>query len=144
MPPAPVTETRLRPVVAAAIVWSVAFAAIHVAWALGSSAGLGGRSVTGALLVIDVLAIPLCLLAAWVAWRLGSERRAATAPKVVRTMALVACGVLTLRGLGTVQALLWPPDDATLLTRLVDPYFLVGGMLFGFVARLPRAAGPSE
>jgi hypothetical protein len=59
------------------VVWSLAFAAIHVAWALGSDVGLGGRAVTGLLLVIDVVAIPLCLLAAWVAWRLsdGAARR---------------------------------------------------------------------
>ncbi len=56
-------------------------------------------------------------------------------------LALVACGVLALRGLGTIQALLWPPDDATLLTRLVDPWFLLGGVLFGLVAR-GAARGP--
>jgi len=32
-----------------------------------------------------------------------------------------------------------PPDDATVLTRLVDPYFLVGGLLFALLARRPQA-----
>jgi len=41
-------------------------------------------------------------------------------------------------GLGTVQALVAPPDDATALTRLVDPFFLLGGLLFGS----SRAAQP--
>jgi hypothetical protein len=36
---------------------------------------------------------------------------------------------------GTVQALIAPPDDATLLTCLVDPYFLLGGVLFALLAR---------
>jgi hypothetical protein len=50
-------------------------------------------------------------------------------------MAVAAAVVLTLRGLGTIQAAVVPPDDATLLTRLVDPYFLLGGVLFALVAR---------
>jgi len=128
-------DTRLRPVAVAAIAWSLSFAAIHVAWAIGSTAGLGGRRVTGVLLAIDIVAIPLCLLAAWVAWRLRDDRRSAAAPRVVRTMAWAACWLLALRGLGTVQALVAPPDDATTFTRLVDPFFLLGGLLFGLVAR---------
>lgn len=131
-------DTRLRAVAAAAIVWAVAFGAIHVAWALGSSAGLGGRRVTGLLLAIDIVAIPLCALAAWVAWRLAGERRARSAPRPVHTMAWAACVLLGLRGLGTIQALVAPPDDATTLTRLVDPFFLLGGVLFGLLAAWAR------
>lgn len=127
-------DTRLRAVALAAIVWALSFAAIHVAWALGSTVGLGGRRVTGVLLAIDIVAIPLCLLAAWVAWRLRDDRRSATAPQVVHAMAWGACVLLGLRGLGTIQALVAPPEDATTLTRLVDPFFLLGGLLFGLVA----------
>ncbi len=127
-------DTRLRAVAITAIVWALSFAAIHVAWALGSTVGLGGRRVTGVLLAINIVAIPLCLLAAWVAWRLGTERRSATATRVVHRMAWAACVVLGLRGLGTIQALVAPADDATTLTRLVDPFFLLGGVLFGLVA----------
>lgn len=99
--------TRPRPAAVLAIAWGLSFAAIHVAWALGSTAGLGGREVTGVLMAINVVAIPLCLLAA-------------------------------LRGLGTVQALVAPPGDATTFTRLVDPFFLLGGVLFFMVARGAR------
>lgn len=127
-------DGRLRLVAAAAIAWSQSFAAIHVAWALGSTAGLDGRRVTGLLLVIDIVAIPLCLLATWIAWRLRNDRHAATAPHLIRTMAWIASLVLGLRGLGTIQALLAPPEDATTLTRLVDPFFLLGGVLFGLLA----------
>ncbi len=114
--------------------WSLAFAAIHVAWALGSTAGLDGRRVTGLLLVIDVVAIPLCLLAAWTAWRLRDPHHVSQAAPIVLRMAAAAALVLGLRGLGTVQALIAPPADATVLTRLVDPYFLLGGVLFGLLA----------
>ena len=124
-----------RPVALAAVAWALAFAAIHLAWAAGSTFGLDGRRVTGLLLAIDIVAISLCLLAAWVAWRLRSDRSAAAAPQAVVTLAWAACVVLSVRGLGTIQALVQPPDDATVLTRLVDPYFLLGGILFGLVAR---------
>lgn len=134
-------STRLRPVAVAAIAWSLSFAAIHVAWALGSTVGLGGRRVTGVLLAIDIIAIPLCLLAAWIAWRLRDDRLSAAAPRAVRAMAWAACWLLALRGLGTVQALVAPPDEATTLTRLVDPFFLLGGLLFGFVAHPPHDGG---
>ena len=131
----PSAATRIRPVGAAAIAWSLAFAVIHVAWALGSTAGLDGRRVTGVLLVIDIVAIPLCLLAAWIAWQLRDDLRARLATRSVRRLAWAAAVVLGLRGLGTIQALVAPPDDATLLTRLVDPYFLLGGVLFALLAR---------
>ncbi len=125
--------------------WSLAFAAIHVAWALGSTAGLDGRRVTGLLLVIDVVAIPLCLLAAWIAWQLRDPRRARRAPPIVHRMAWGAALVLGLRGLGTVQALIAPPADATVLARLVDPYFLLGGALFALLAwRASRARPPGR
>lgn len=127
-----------------AIAWALSFAAIHVAWALGSTVGLGGRRVTGVLLAIDIVAIPLCLLAAWVAWRLGDERRSAMAPRVIHAMAWTACVLLTLRGLGTIQALIVPSEDATTLTRLVDPFFLVGGLLFGLVAHTGRPSARRE
>lgn len=136
--------TRPRAAAVLAIGWGLGFAAIHVAWALGSTAGLDGRKVTGVLMVINVVAIPLCLLAAWVAWRLRDDRRAATAPAFVRHLAWAVCAVLALRGLGTIQALIAPPDDATTLTRLVDPFFLLGGVLFGLVARASAPAGAVE
>ncbi len=142
MPSGP--DTRLRAVAAAAVLWAVAFGAIHVAWALGSTAGLGGRRVSGVLLAIDIAAIPLCALAAWVAWQLASERRARSAPRAVRLMAWAACVLLGLRGLGTIQALVAPPDDATTLTRLVDPFFLLGGVLFGLLAAWARSPGAPE
>ncbi len=133
------TAKGIRPFALAAFAWSLAFAAIHVAWALGSTAGLGGRRVTGLLLAIDIVAIPLCLLAAGVAWRLRDKHRARQAPPVIYRMAWAAAVVLGLRGLGTIQALIAPTDDATTLTRLVDPFFLLGGALFGLLAW--RAAG---
>jgi len=138
-------DGRLRLVALAAIAWSQSFAAIHVAWALGSTAGLGGRRVSGVLLAIDIVAVPLCLLATWIAWRLRDDRHAATAPRLIRTLAWMACLVLGLRGLGTIQALLAPPADATTLTRLVDPFFLLGGALFGLLAhRSARNDPPDE
>jgi len=106
---------RVRLVAVAAIVWSLSFAVIHVAWALGSRVALGGRRVSGVLLAIDIVAIPFCLLAGWVAWRLRDEDHAAprrAAPRLVGRLAWAACLILGLRGLGTIQALVAPPQDA--------------------------------
>jgi len=135
-------DRQVRPLAVAAISWSLSFAAIHVAWAPGSSVGLGGRRVTGVLLAIDFIAIPLCLLAAGTAWQLRDTCRAVAAPRLVSRMAWMACLVLSLRGLGTLQALVAPTTDATTRTRLVDPFFLVGGVLFGFLARGSAPGGP--
>jgi len=59
-------------------------------------------------------------------------------------MAWAACVVLSLRGLGTIQALVAAPDDATTLTRLVDPFFLLGGVLFGLLARDSAPREPAD
>ncbi len=106
------------PIALAAISWSLAFAAIHVAWALGSTAGLGGRRVTGMLLAIDVLAIPLCLLAAWIAWRLRDPGRARRAPPIVPPDGLGRrAGARAPRARDRPGA---DPANATALTRRVD------------------------
>lgn len=135
---------QVRTLAVAAIAWSLSFAAIHAAWALGSSIGLGGRRVAGVLLAIDIVAIPLCVLAAGIAWLLRDTGRAVAAPRLVRRMAWMACLVLSLRGLGTIQSLVAPTADATTLTRLVDPFFLVGGVLFGLLARGSVPRGPTS
>jgi hypothetical protein len=51
----------------AACVWALVFTAPHIYWAVGGTTGLAGHSMTGALLVVNLVAIPLCLLAAGVA-----------------------------------------------------------------------------
>ena len=51
----------------AASAWALAFAAVHLYWALGGTVGLPkGMSVdmNPALFVIDVLAVPLCVVGA--------------------------------------------------------------------------------
>jgi hypothetical protein len=130
----------------AACAWSLAFAAVHLNWALGGTALLPlGMSVgmNPALFVIDVIAVPLCLLGALLAlsfvrpWGRAFPRRALlacgwgvcailvlhSAPTLVRG-ALVAVGLLD--------------ADLSVLERwslfVYEPWFFTGGLLYGLSA----------
>src|SRR3712207_1486058 len=61
------TPARANAAAYAACAWALAFAAVHLYWALGGNAGLPpGMSVGGspALFAIDVVAVPLCVTGA--------------------------------------------------------------------------------
>jgi uncharacterized protein DUF3995 len=132
-----------RAVSGAAAVWAVAFSAVHVYWLAGGTLGLpGGMSVVDnvPLLIIDVIAVPACMVAAWLAWLLpGRGPR-----RVSRRMRLGAGWLVTAVLLG--HSLPTVPDwarvlftsarlsDLPLMERftvgLYEPWFLVGGLLF--------------
>ncbi|MEV7121744.1 DUF3995 domain-containing protein [Kitasatospora griseola] len=128
----------------AAAFWSAGFALVHLYWLLGGRVGLpGGLSVLDntPLLVIDVVAIPLCAAAAalalalvrpwggrlpargllWAARGTAVVLIAHAAPSVPDWAALAA-------GHRPVAEL-----DATarFATLLYEPFFLAGGVLFG-------------
>ena len=71
--PAPV-PARSDVVAYAACAWSLAFAAVHLYWAIGGTVGLPpGMSVgmNAALFVIDVVAVPLCVVGSLLALSLA-------------------------------------------------------------------------
>ncbi len=131
---------RLPPIVRrsalAAVAWGLLFAAIHAYWAVGGTVGLEGERVTGALLVIDLIAVPLCLLAAATA---GAAVRPSLWPApfwMLRAAAWAAGIVLGLRGLmGIAQTALGQAGDVPWAVVAADPFFLLGGLLFGTIAR---------
>lgn len=135
----------------AAATWSVLFALVHVYWLLGGRAGLpDGMDLFGntALLIIDVIAIPLSFGAAALAlalvrpWGERFPRR------------LLRAGVWGTTGLLLVHALPSIPDwialaagtrtlgdfsaDERFVTVLYEPWFLAGGLLFGAAALATR------
>ena len=133
------TARRERWVYYAACVWSVCFAAPHTWWALGASFGFPGgpanydRWMTSWWRYLyDVIVVLLSVLGAVVAVSLRPAC-ASRFRRVFRPMAWVAAALLTVRGVaglvvdGMADPIWWPT-------------FLIGGLLFGSVAWLSRAA----
>lgn len=115
--------------------WGLLFAAIHAYWALGGTGGLEGERVTGGLLVIDVIAIPLCLLAALIAYATVRPSLWAAPAWMLRAGAWTAAVALGLRGLtGLAQTALGQGGDVPWGVAAADPFFLLGGLLFGAIA----------
>lgn len=149
----------------AATAWSVLFGVFHFYWALGGSLGLGDGAqakagLTGGMLAYDLVVAVLCFVGAWVAHELGK----APAPRLLlprwmfltmawtATIALVArggigvaddilrsTGVLTngLSGM-TIQDVYGEPHPSTYTMwsmRVVDGFFVFGGLVFGTALR---------
>lgn len=122
----------------AACVWAVLFAAPHVLWALGIPAGFPGGPASHQLMIstwrysFDVVVIFLSGLAFVVALALIRPWGRVIPRWIPRTMAWIASGMLTLRGVaglivdGSSDPVWWPT-------------FLVGGLLFGAIALGVRA-----
>jgi hypothetical protein len=134
--------------------WMALFAGVHVYWGLGGTALLpDGTSVVGnqTLLVIDLVAIPLCLAAAAISWLLRpgqrlsrlESRRWLLLPATLGAAVMVAHA---LSGLAMVTGrALWGAgvtwDEAAYLLAY-EPYWLVGGLAMaatvsGFRGSLP-------
>ncbi len=130
----------------AACAWALVFAVVHLYWGLGGTAGLPpGLSVfdNTALFVIDLVAIPLCLIGALLAlalvrpwgerfprWMLLSAAWGATALFVAHALPTVVDAVVLALGLRAEG--LAPIDRFSLF--LYEPYWLLGGILFGAAA----------
>lgn len=120
----------------AACAWAFAFAAAHVYWGLGGRAGLPvGVPMTGALFVVNLVAIPLCLVSALLALALVRPWGRLIPRWMLLAAAWGACALLVLRGgVGLVQLLGSALEQVPLLIVLAEPRFLVGGILFGMAA----------
>lgn len=131
----------------AAAGWMIIFSLVHVYWALGGSAGLpSGMSIYDniPLLVIDIVAIPLCLLGAALAlalvrpWGRRYSRKflllaawGAAAFMIVHALPAVIDVLIIAFGSSTV-------DGLTELERfsifLYEPFWLLGGVIWAFAA----------
>lgn len=130
----------------AACAWALVFAAVHLYWGLGGTAGLPpGLSLfdNTALFVIDLVAIPLCVIGALLAlalvrtwgkrfprWMLLSAAWGASALFVAHAVPTVIDVVVLALGQRTEE--LAPIERLSLF--LYEPYWLLGGILFGVAA----------
>ena len=119
----------------AASVWAFVFTIPHIYWAVGGTAGLADHAMTGPLLAINLVAIPLCLLAAIVALAIV---RSWEVPRWLLLPLVWGAGtVLSVRGIvGLVQRALSIDQigQQPVLALLADPWFLLGGVLFSITA----------
>lgn len=117
-----------------ACVWALIFAAAHIYWAIGGTVGLQGHGMTGLLFLINLVAIPLCFIAAIVAVALTESWDQTIPHWMWLTAAWGASTLLVLRGIvGIVQGL-FSQNHVPLLLMAYDSWFLLGGILFSSVA----------
>lgn len=131
--------------------WSLVFSAPHFYWAVGGRGGLGvqGAAADAALeqpwfATYNLVAGGLGLLGAVLAFTLWRGWGGSFVRRWGRTAATVAAAVLALRGVVGLT-LLTMEFEATVLDGqmppvllAIEPWFLVGGVSFGLMARSSR------
>jgi Protein of unknown function (DUF3995) len=130
----------------AATTWAFVFALVHLYWALGGTAGLPkGMSVdvNPALFVIDVLAVPLCLVGALLALSLVRPWGRRIPRRLLLAGAWAVCALLVVHSAPTLVAgglVVTDLSDAepSVLERwslfVYEPWFFMGGILYGTAA----------
>jgi hypothetical protein len=130
-----------------AAAWGAMFALVHLYWLLGGTAGLPvGMSLFSnvPLLIIEVVAIPLSVLAAIVALSLASGWRLRFGRRLLLAAAWGVSALLIVHALPSVTD--WIAlalghrafDDFAATERFVtflyEPWFMTGGILFALTA----------
>ncbi|WP_079173014.1 DUF3995 domain-containing protein [Streptomyces monashensis] len=133
-----------------ACAWAVAFAALHFYWALGGNWGLSVSAgplaeerpawfVAAGLWGVGVL----CLVGGALGWLLTRPWPRGRAGRVVKALGWSVCAVLLVRGVAVEMLLLTDaagravdvsPDQRLWTLVLWNPWFLVGGLVFGLSA----------
>ena len=142
----------------AACAWALAFAVVHLYWALGGAVGLPPGISVGmnrALFVIDIVAVPLCVAGALSALSLVRPWGRLLPRRLLLASAWAVCALLILHSAPTlvegglvVTGL--RSGDLSLLERwslfVYEPWFFTGGALYGAAAlgygRRSRRPGP--
>ncbi|WP_435112783.1 DUF3995 domain-containing protein [Nocardiopsis synnemataformans] len=144
-----------------ACAWAVAFAVLHLYWALGGSWGLGvsagpvAGERPGWFVAVGLWGVGLlCLVGGALGWLLSRPRPPGPAGRVVRVLGWCVCAVLLLRAVAVEVMLLADPagreitvsPEQRLWTLLLwNPWFLVGGLVFGLAALgFARARNPGN
>ncbi|MFK9095423.1 DUF3995 domain-containing protein [Bacillus salipaludis] len=116
-----------------AFAWSMVFGLIHIYWAAGGTLGFEGRTMSKVLFVINLVAIVLCFIAAFIALAFVQAWGRRLPSWLLLTLAGIACVVLGLRGgVGIIQSM-QQVETVPLLLIIVEPFFLLGGILFGLI-----------
>ncbi|WP_460110970.1 DUF3995 domain-containing protein [Streptomyces sp. YKOK-J1] len=149
------SRSTFRVAAYAAATWATIFSLVHLYWLFGGRFGLpSGLSIRGntPLLVIDILAVPLCALAAALALALHLDWGARLPAR------LLTAGLLGVAALLLLHAAPSIPDWAALAagtrtsadldamskfsTLLYEPFFMAGGLLFALASLGRRATRP--
>ncbi|MFC6764519.1 DUF3995 domain-containing protein [Natrinema soli] len=121
----------------AAGAWALLFTLPHVYWALGGTVGLAGRSMTGTLLLVNLVAIPLLLVAAGGALGTVQSWGQMIPCWVLLPTVWGTSVVLSVRGIGGLVQRSFSGElirNQPLLSLFADPWFVFGGVLFGVAA----------
>lgn len=134
----------------AACAWAVTFAVPHFYWALGGSWGLAvsagplAEERPGWFVAVGLWGVGvLCLVGGALGWLLARPRPAGPAGRVLAVLGWCACAVLFLRGIAvellltgaTGQEVDVSPEQRWWTLLLWNPWFLLGGLVFGLAAR---------
>lgn len=122
-----------------AMFWAAAFAVLHFAWALGWHFGLSEDAARKAFeqkwfLAYDIIAGVLCLLGAFIAFKLIRSFENRRLQLTVEFFALVGTAILILRAAaGIIQSfyLLASGKSASEALAFWDLWFCLGAILFG-------------
>ncbi|MFE2413455.1 DUF3995 domain-containing protein [Kitasatospora sp. NPDC059408] len=136
----------------AAATWSAAFSLVHLYWLLGGRTGLpDGLSVTGntPLLVIAVLAVPGCAVAAALALAIVRPWAGRLPGRLLDFAIWAITAILLVHSVPSVPDWLALATGARttadfdamgrFATLLYEPFFMTGGLLFGLAALGRRA-----
>lgn len=144
-----------------ACAWAIAFAALHFYWALGGSWGLSvsagplAEERPGWFVVVGLWGVGLlCLVGGGLGWLLSMSLPRGLVGRVVRALGWCACALLLVRGVAVEVLLLTDaggrgmdvsPEQRLWTLTLWNPWFLVGGLVFGLAARASgRARRPKS
>lgn len=131
--------------------WCLVFAAPHVYWAVGGRAGLGAEAAaadaalaTWWFAAYNVVATVLALVGAWLAPALaqgwpGPLRRWWHPVVTAAAVLLLVRGAIGLVGLALAAA--GEGIDSPVVLLAVEPWFVLGGLLFGALALASRRPG---
>ncbi|MFJ9034787.1 DUF3995 domain-containing protein [Streptomyces sp. NPDC102274] len=132
---------------------------LHFYWALGGSWGLSvsagplAEERPGWFVVMGLWGVGmLCLVGAVLGWLLAGARPRGLAGRAVKALGWCVCGLLLVRGVAVEVLLLTDtagqemdvsPEQRLWTLVLWNPWFLVGGLVFGLAARESGSAeGP--
>ncbi|MBT2392310.1 DUF3995 domain-containing protein [Streptomyces sp. ISL-1] len=144
-----------------ACAWAIAFAVLHFYWALGGDWGLSvsagplAEERPGWFVAVGLWGVGLlCLAGGVLGWLLARPQPRGLAGRVVKALGWGACAVLLVRGIAVEVLLLTDtagqeidvsPEQRLWTLLLWNPWFLVGGLVFGLAARgAGRAKGASS
>ncbi len=136
-------------------IYELFYWALGGSWGLSVSAGPLAVERPGWFVVVGLWGVGmLCLVGGVLGWLLARPRPRSLAGRAVKALGWCVCAVLLVRGIAVELLLLTAtagqetgvsPEQRLWTLVLWNPWFLVGGLVFGMAARqFGRVSGPSS